>query len=245
VHRLCCFVPDPVAQRTQAAAKVAFGTTLGNALEYGEDVTRRRWIDVLRAAALVAMCVAAAASASSSNKQQEQPPPYGTAPQGQAMEPSRAFGLWKSSFGAVKIEEDSSKGAGAGYIHGVWVYQRNGQDVVGYFGGNLSGNVLQFAWEEPAVPANLVGQGYLVFDPSGQRFNGRWWTTARDRTGEWSGWRQDAAPTAPPTNNGYDPYGSSTNPYGGGYGNGGYDPYGGNAYGGSTYGYGYPPPPPN
>jgi hypothetical protein len=205
-------------------------------------VTRRRWVNVLRAATIVAMFAAAAASATSKNKQE--PPPYNAAPQGQSMEPTRALGLWKSSFGAVKIEEDVSKGQGAGYVHGVWIYQRAGQDVVGYFGGNLSGNVLQFAWQEPSQGAPLVGEGYLVFDPSGQRFNGRWWTTTRDRTGEWSGWRQDAQ-QAPPDGGGYDPYGGgSTNPYGGGNNGGGYDPYGGNPYGGNTYGYGYPPPPP-
>jgi hypothetical protein len=179
---------------------------------------------------LVAMCAAAAGSASSSK--QEPQPQYGGAPPAQAMDPSRALGLWKSSFGAVKIEDDLSKGAaGSGFVQGVWVYQRAGQDVIGYFGGNLRGNVLEFAWEEPATPAPLVGQGYLVFDPSGLRFGGRWWTTSRDRTGEWSGWRQDSAPQQ-----NTDPYGGSTNPYGGGYGN---DPYGG-----QTYGYGYPPPPP-
>jgi hypothetical protein len=159
------------------------------------------------------------------------------------MEPGKSLGLWKSSFGAVKIEDDLAKGAaGSGYVHGVWEYSRAGQDVVGYFEGNLSGNVLQFAWQEPAQPAPLVGQGYIVFDPQGQRFNGRWWTTSRDRTGEWSGWRLDADPNRqpppPPPNGGqYDPYGNSTNPYGGGYG--------GDPYGGSTYGYGYPPPPPS
>lgn len=234
-------MPDRVGQRTQAAAKVAFGTTLGNALEYGEDVTRRRWGNILRAATIVATCLALAASATSRNKQEEQPA-YNTAPQGQSMEPGRALGLWKSSFGAVKIEEDLSKGAsGSGFVHGVWVYQRGGQDVVGYFGGTLSGNVLQFEWQEPSQPAPLIGQGYLVFDPSGQRFNGRWWTTSRDRTGEWSGWRQDALPNnGPPNDGGHDdPYGGSTNPYGGGY-----QGDGGSPYGGDTYGYGYPPPPP-
>jgi hypothetical protein len=181
------------------------------------------------------MCAAAAASSSSSAKPAQEPQ-YGAAPPPQAMDTGRALGLWKSSFGAVKIEEDLSKGAaGAGYVHGVWVYQRQGQDVVGYFGGNLRGNVLEFAWQEPAQPAPLVGQGYIVFDPQGQRFAGKWWTTARDRTGEWSGWRQEGQ-QPPPAN---DPYNNGgTNPYGGA-------PYGGNdPYGGSTYGYGYPPPPP-
>jgi len=208
-------------------------------------VTKRRWIEALRVSTLVAMCAAAAASASSSNKTADQPPPYGAAPQGQPMEPARALGLWKSSFGAVKIFDNPGNGG----VDGIWLYQKNGQDVKGYFSGALSGNVLQFTWREPADPAPndpnvLAGEGYVVFDPQGQRFNGRWWTTSRDRTGEWSGWRQNMEPNQPPPpNNGgqYDPYGGSTNPYGGGY-NGG---YGGDPYGGSTYGYGYPPPPPS
>jgi hypothetical protein len=175
------------------------------------------------------MFAAAAGSAGSSNKPDPQPA-YGTAPPPQQMDQSRALGLWKSSFGAVKIQDD-----GAGNLAGVWVYQRAGQDVIGYFGGTIAGNVLQFTWQEPASPSPLVGEGYLVFDPSGQRFAGRWWTTARDRTGEWSGWRQDAS-AQPPNGNGY-PEDGGTNPYGAGYG--------GDAYGGSTYGYGYPPPPPS
>jgi hypothetical protein len=143
------------------------------------------------------------------------------------MESSRALGLWKSSFGAVKIEEDPSKGAaGSGFLQGIWRYERAGQEVIGYFGGNLRGNVLEFQWSEPGTPTDLVGQGYVVFDPAGQRFSGRWWTTARDRTGEWTGWRQEAQPRPPepPT----DPYGRAPDPYGG-----------------ATYGYGYPPPPPS
>ena len=162
----------------------------------------------------------AASASSSSNKQPE--PQYGQSPPPQQMDLTRALGLWKSSFGAVKIEEDISKGQGAGYVHGVWVYQRAGQDVIGYFGGNLRGNVLNFAWQEPANPAPLQGQGYIVFDPNGARFSGKWWTTSRDRTGEWSGWRQEGQPAAPPPG-----------------------PADQGGYGGQTYGYGYPPPPPS
>ena len=175
----------------------------------------------------------------------ESAPPYPNqragqfqAPQAQAMEEPRALGLWKSSFGAVKIEEDLQKGApGGGELHGVWVYQRNGQDVVGYFAGHLGGNVLQFTWQEPSTPSPLTGAGYLVFDPQGQRFNGRWWTYAKDRVGEWNGWRQGAAQPAPSQPQ-VQPYGQPQ-PYGG-------QGYGGQGYGGQTYGGTYaPPPPPN
>jgi hypothetical protein len=185
-------------------------------------VNRRRLGDVLRAALFLVIGVAVAASASSSSNQ---PPPggpvYGAAPPPQAMEPTRALGLWKSSFGGVKIEEDLSQGgAAAGFVHGFWRYERAGQEVLGYFAGNLRGNVMQFQWKEPGVPQDLLGQGYLVFDPSGQRFSGKWWTSTRDRNGEWSGWRPQAAaqPQDDPYNRGgYDPYGRPppppSNPY--------------------------------
>ncbi|MCE9578105.1 MAG: hypothetical protein K8W52_33565 [Deltaproteobacteria bacterium] len=140
-------------------------------------------------------------------------------PQPQAMEAPRTLGLWKSNFGAVKLEEDVQRGGpGGGQLQGVWVYQRNGADVIGYFAGKLEGNVLRFTWQEPSDGAPLVGAGYLVFETSGQRFSGRWWTTARDRMGEWTGWRANAQPA--------DPNAAPAQP----------DPYGGQGYGA------YPPP---
>ncbi len=139
-----------------------------------------------------------------------------------AMEPARSLGLWKSSFGAVKIEEDPRAPAGQGYLQGIWVYQKNGQDVIGSFGGQLRGNVFQFQWTEPGQPT-LTGAGYLSFNPSGQSFSGRWWTEKRDRVGDWSGWR--APSTLPQMQPGqYD---------GAGYGGAG---YGGAGYGGAQYG---------
>jgi hypothetical protein len=155
------------------------------------------------------------------------------APQPQQMDEPRALGLWKSSFGAVKIEEDLKTGTpGGGVLQGVWMYQRNGADVIGYFTGKLAGNVLQFSWSEPSTGAPLEGTGYIVFDQAGQRFAGRWWTTQKDRVGEWTGWRQGMdKPQQPPQQN---PYGQNQNPYGQG------------AYGGQGYGGAYPtsPPPP-
>jgi hypothetical protein len=179
------------------------------------------------------------------NTQQPYASPYAQssanqAPQGQQMEEPRALGLWKSSFGAVKIEEDLKAGEpGSGALHGVWMYARNQQDVIGYFSGQLKGNVLQFTWQEPPAQvsgAALEGQGYLVFDQSGQRFAGRWWTTSRDRVGEWNGWRQGADPQRNPYNqpNGQ-PYGQPNN-----YGQP--SPYGGQGYGNGPYA---PPPPPS
>jgi len=107
------------------------------------------------------------------------------------MDSGRALGLWKSSFGPVKIERDAE--SGPDHLMGIWVYDRAGQEVVGYFSGPLSGNVMQFRWNEPSRPRDLIGEGYLVFDPNGQSFSGRWWTVSRDRAGDWNGWRNDGA----------------------------------------------------
>jgi hypothetical protein len=118
------------------------------------------------------------------------------------MEASRALGLWRSTFGAVKIEADNSHGGlDAGSVQGVWMYQRQGQEVVGYFSGNLRGNVLQFRWQEPSDPP-LVGEGYLVFDAQGRQYAGRWWSDKRDRIGDWNGWRQAGRQAAPPAYSG-------------------------------------------
>ena len=117
-------------------------------------------------------------------------------PQPQWMQPASALGLWMSSFGAVKIEEDLSRGpAGSGQVHGVWTYQdRNTQrEVVGYFSGALRGNVLEFRWQEPSAQQPLVGYGFLAFDPSGRSFRGRWRTDSGDRIGDWDGWRDNGS----------------------------------------------------
>jgi hypothetical protein len=132
------------------------------------------------------------------------------------MEAARALGLWRSTFGAVKIEADNSRGGiGAGAVQGIWVYQRRGQEVIGYFNGTLRGNVLDFRWQEPGGPdaPPLVGAGYLVFEQTGRQYSGRWWSDKRDRVGDWNGWRQASAAQPQPTG-----------------------AYGGDAYGGSTYG---------
>ena len=116
---------------------------------------------------------------------QNSPPPS------QQMDPERALGLWRSTFGAVKIEPDASHGGlSSGSVQGVWMYQRQGQDVVGYFAGALRGNVLQFRWQEPGEQNHpLTGEGFLVFDPQGRQYSGRWWSDHRDRVGDWNGWR--------------------------------------------------------
>jgi hypothetical protein len=140
---------------------------------------------------VTAACVAAAGSASSGSNQSQAAARVGpsSAPAPTQMDPSRALGLWSSSFGAVKIEADLTHGGlPQGGIHGVWLYQRQGQDVVGYFSGTLRGNVLSFRWHEQNNPP-LTGEGYLVFDPQGRQYTGRWWSDKRDRIGDWNGAR--------------------------------------------------------
>jgi len=149
---------------------------------------------VARIVAVLAACVAAVGSATStSNSNQHEPvsgPGSSGPPPPQQMDPVLALGLWRSTFGAVKIEPDTSKGGlPEGGVHGVWVYQRQGREVVGYFTGNLRGNVLEFRWQEPNDPP-LTGEGYLVFDAQGRQYAGRWWSDRRDRVGDWNGWRQ-------------------------------------------------------
>ncbi len=114
------------------------------------------------------------------------------------MSDSSALGLWHSSFGAVKIERDDSQLAN--HFMGVWLYERAGQEVIGYFTGSLRGNVFEFTWHEPSQPTDLLGAGFLVFDPSGASFSGTWWTEDQSRTGDWNGWRPQggaATPTEP------------------------------------------------
>src|SRR5262245_30336312 len=126
-----------------------------------------------RVVTVLAACIAAVGSASSNSNTQPQEPQtaQSSPPPPQQMDPGRALGLWRTTFGAVKIDADNAHGGiGAGAIHGVWEYQRQGQDVVGYFFGTLRGNVLQFRWQEPANPP-LTGEGYLVFEQTGRQYS--------------------------------------------------------------------------
>jgi hypothetical protein len=183
--------------------------------------------NVARVVTAGAACFAALGSAGSNsnpNGQSSMPPQYGanSPPPQQPMDASRALGLWRSTFGAVKIDADNAHGGmQAGAVHGVWQYQRSGQDVTGYFYGTLQGNVLQFHWQEPNNPP-LTGEGYLVFDSQGRQYSGRWWSDRRDRTGDWNGWRA-AAPQGPQ-------YGQ------GQYGQGQQGQYGQGQYGNQPYG---------
>jgi hypothetical protein len=161
----------------------------------------------LRNTARVVVVVAATAAAAGSAQQQSNqvsPSYYNTSsnynpPPPQQMEAARALGVWRSNFGAVKIEADNSVGGlEAGQLQGVWIYQRQGQEVIGYFAGQLKGNVLSFKWQEPSNPP-LTGEGYLVFDRTGRQYSGRWWSDRRDRVGEWNGWRNGAGNAPGPT----------------------------------------------
>jgi hypothetical protein len=210
--------------------------------------------NVARVLCVAAAVITAAGSASSSSQNSQEPsmmPQYGQ-PQGegppppQQMEPGRSLGLWRSTFGAVKIEADNAKGGiQSGALQGVWVYQRQGQEVIGYFSGTLRGNVLDFRWQEPGQAGGppLNGEGWLQFDASGRQYRGRWWSDRKDRVGAWNGWRQGG-------NEGGDSYGQpqpgpnsgQPGPYSGqpGPNSGQPDAYGGQSYGGS---YSRQPPP--
>ncbi|HTL38064.1 MAG TPA: hypothetical protein VL326_33260 [Kofleriaceae bacterium] len=184
-----------------------------------------RFGNVARVIAVCAACLAAVGSATSNSNPSPAVQPQNanmSPPPPREMEPARALGLWRSTFGAVKIEADNSRGGiGAGAIQGVWVYQRQGQEVVGYFSGSLRGNVLNFRWQEPNNPP-LTGEGYLVFEQTGRQYTGRWWSDKRDRVGDWNGWRQAMASQPAPQ------YGGQA------YGN--QNPYMNSQYGGQTYG---------
>lgn len=157
---------------------------------------------VARVIAVLAAVVAAAGSAASNQDQQnpsmmtsQYAQPGYSPPPPRAMDAARALGLWKSNFGAVKLEADDSRGGiAAGAVHGIWVYRNTaGQEVIGYFNGNLRGNVLRFSWQEPP----LTGEGYLSFQQSGQQFTGRWWSNGPERrVGDWYGSRH-AGPVTP------------------------------------------------
>ncbi|NVB84692.1 MAG: hypothetical protein HOV81_40345 [Kofleriaceae bacterium] len=179
--------------------------------------------NLARVVTVAAACLAAVGSATSnSNPPAVTPQPNNSPPPPQEMDAARALGLWRSTFGAVKIEADNSHGGiQAGAVQGIWMYQRQGQEVIGYFSGNLRGNVLQFRWNEPNNPP-LTGEGYLVFDQQGRQYSGRWWSDKRDRVGDWNGWRQ--ASNQQPNPYGQPAYGEQPNPYGG-------QTYGGQGYG--------------
>lgn len=176
--------------------------------------------NVVRIVAVLGAAIALIGSAQNSqNPSQASQAQYGQSQAGgsppppQEMESSRALGVWRSTFGAVKIEADNSRGGlETGSLQGVWVYQRQGQEVVGYFSGSLRGNVLEFKWQEPNNPP-LTGSGYLVFDRSGRQYSGRWWSDRRDRVGDWNGWRNSANETSRAPSPDGDPYGGA--PYSG------------------------------
>ncbi|HEX4449283.1 MAG TPA: hypothetical protein VH143_00380 [Kofleriaceae bacterium] len=149
--------------------------------------------NVVRVALVAASCAAAIGSASSNSNNPNDPVANSAQqngpPQPQQMDAQHALGLWRSTFGAVKIDADNTHGGiGAGAVHGVWEYTRQGTDVIGYFYGTLQGNVLRFKWQEPANPP-LTGEGFLVFEQTGRQYSGRWWSDHKDRVGDWNGWR--------------------------------------------------------
>lgn len=185
---------------------------------------RIHWLSSASRVAIVGLFALAAAASSGSNQQPPAAPASGgggfAAPAPRHIEPGTQLGLWRSSFGPVKIEVDP-RGAGQEQVQGAWRYMRGAQEVIGVFWGSMRGNVLEFEWQEPGQGAPLAGKGYLVFDPAGGRFQGKWWTDSQDRSGDWNGWRdqapaggpaEQAPPADPPIDDGYDPSGAPTEP---------------------------------
>ena len=137
---------------------------------------------LLAGAALTLVASSATKPTPPINAYNQQPGGDAALPPPQAMDPRAPLGLWNTNFGAVKIETD-----GAG-LHGAWSYDRDNQQVIGYFGGALQGNLLRLTWREPAQPTagapQLFGEGWLAFDPSGTSFAGKWWSSDGQRRGD-------------------------------------------------------------
>ena len=105
---------------------------------------------------------------------------------------SRVLGTWQSTFGDVRMAQDPLRGGlEMGAVRGEWAYSRDDAVVRGFFDGTLRGNVLRLTWVEEGEMGEepLSGDGYLVFLPQGTEFAGWWWSSDRDRTGDWHGWR--------------------------------------------------------
>ena len=153
----------------------------------------------------VASLLVTACATSGSKPRSNRPSSVAPAPAPMAMEPANALGLWRSDFGPVKIELDSTSPGGG--LMGIWLYERNGREVIGFFAGNLRGNVLDFTWHDPAESQPLTGAGYVVFDPRGTSFTGKLWTEDGTRDYDWNARRVQEAGSAPAPS-----YGGDTSP---------------------------------
>ncbi len=96
-----------------------------------------------------------------------------------AEEPPRFAGEWKSTFGAVTLEQE-------------------GDAVTGRFGagkfpikGTVKGNELKFEYDEGRVKGDAV----FTLDPSGNAYAGTFQIRG-GRRGAWNGWRPDPAASA-------------------------------------------------
>ncbi len=174
-------------------------------------MTTARVLGLLGRAGLLGAALLVTTATSSTQRPSQYTPPSSSRqfqpPAPEPMDANQALGLYRTSFGPVKLEATED---GLPSVHGVWVYDRNGEEVIGYFSGSLNGNVLEFSWQEPADPEPLRGEGFLVFHSDGTGFFGKWWTEDRSRSGDWTGQKhqvEDDAPTGPaepaPIDDGY------------------------------------------
>src|SRR4051794_5444096 len=113
------WLPPYVEQRTERGGTLSGCqktttsrvTTPAASLPHGAILGAMNLGNIARVLTVATACLAAAGSATSNNNSPAvQPQTANTSPPPpQAMDPARALGLWRSTFGAVKIEADSSK----------------------------------------------------------------------------------------------------------------------------------------
>jgi hypothetical protein len=103
-----------------------------------------------------------------------------------AMDPVTALGTWRSSWGALILEQSQP-----GTIVGRWSYMREGQLHAGNLEGTFDGNVLRFAWKASNPTTAFGGDGWIAFDSRDSTFRGEWWMPPFEhsiRRGNGGGW---------------------------------------------------------
>lgn len=95
-------------------------------------------------------------------------------------------GVWDSNFGQVKFQRTEKPG----FYRGVWMFEREGEQVIGYFEGELTGKQFWFRWHQPGEDGqDRVGSGRIFFNEVGNRFDGTWATEDGGQNGNWNGSR--------------------------------------------------------
>lgn len=95
--------------------------------------------------------------------------------------PAALHGEWRTNWGPLWAEQQGRDVSGQYY-----------ENRSGSFTGTLTGNLLEFNWQE----RSLSGTGRFVICPGATRFSGYW--TQGTRPNWWNGIRVAEAPAAPP-----------------------------------------------